>query len=123
MRALVTASAQAGQTSAGTAQAAASYLLNVVFVADDWPAGAESFASIAAAARAADFASEGAGQFGASTALARALAVYDPLRLVPAASFETAFVAALMSSTSLKAPAFVGTVKRRVSPILIGRTN
>ena len=58
-----------------------------------------------------------------STTLARALAVYDPLRLVSATSVETAFITALMSSTSLKAPAFVGTVKRRVSPILIGRTS
>ena len=123
LHALTEAAAQGAATSAGTAQTAASDVLNVVFVTDAWPAGAEFFASIIAAARAADFVSEGAGQFGTSTTLARALAVYDPLRLVSATSVETAFITALMSSTSLKAPAFVGTVKRRVSPILIGRTS
>ena len=43
MRAVASAAAQAGHASAGMAQTAASDVLNVVFVADAWPAGAEFF--------------------------------------------------------------------------------
>ena len=123
LQGLVEAAAQGAETSAGRADTTTSNVLNVVFVADEWPAGAETFVLISSAVWAAAFESYGAAQLSASTASARALAFYDPLRHVPAASFETAFVASLMSSTSMQAPAFVGTVKRRVSPILIGRTN